>query len=94
MQTPEEDVLNFVQLSELRRVIKDTWPQFAPYLPPLHLWEAKLEELLAIRHRIAHFRTLHRDDLRRVVQVLRDIDNGFWRFCTGYNNPLSILPPW
>jgi len=24
---------------------------------------------------------------------LRDIDNGFWRFCTGYNDAHPILPP-
>lgn len=45
-----------------------------------------------IRHRVAHFRSLHRDDLARVTQFLRDIDSGFWRFCTSYNDPRPVLP--
>jgi len=35
---------------------------------------------------------LHRDDLARVRQFLRDIDAGFWRFCTSYNDPHPVLP--
>jgi hypothetical protein len=26
------------------------------------------------------------------VQFLRDLDNGFWRFCTSYNDPCTLLP--
>lgn len=29
-----------------------------------------------------------RDDLSRVEHVMRDFDQGFWRFCTSYNNGL------
>ncbi|MGU7772316.1 hypothetical protein ACV229_19355 [Burkholderia sp. MR1-5-21] len=92
MPTPEDDVLSFVQLSELKRVISDHWRLFEAYMPPKTIWDAKLEEVLAIRHRVAHFRSLHRDDLPRVVQFLRDIDQGFWRFVTSYNNPHPVLP--
>ncbi|VVE48932.1 hypothetical protein PCO31111_04601 [Pandoraea communis] len=92
MPTPEDDVLSFIQLSELKRVISDHWKLFESYMPPKTIWDAKLEEVLAIRHRVAHFRSLHRDDLPRVVQFLRDIDGGFWRFCTSYNNPNPVLP--
>jgi hypothetical protein len=92
MPTPEDDVLSFIQLSELQRVIADHWHLFQTYLPPKSIWEAKLEEVVAIRHRIAHFRSLHRDDLQRVRQFLRDIDQGFWRFCTSYNDPYPVLP--
>lgn len=92
MPTPEDDVLSFIQLSELQRVITDHWSLFEAYLPPKTIWEAKLEEVVAIRHRIAHFRSLHQDDLPRVKQFLRDIDQGFWRFCTSYNNSHPVLP--
>jgi SAV2148-like HEPN len=92
MPTPEDDVLSFIQLSELQRVVADHWHLFEAYLPPRTIWEAKLEEVVAIRHRVAHFRTLHRDDLARVRQFLRDIDQGFWRFCTSYNDAHPVLP--
>lgn len=92
MPTSEDDVLSFIQLSELKRVISEHWLLFEAYLPPKMIWDAKLEEILTIRHRIAHFRSLHRDDLPRVMQFLRDIDNGFWRFCTSYNNARPVLP--
>jgi len=92
MPTAERDPLSYVQLSELRRIISDDWSLFEPFLPPKPIWEAKLEEISQIRHRIAHFRTGHHDDLQRVVQLLRDLDHGFWRFCTSYNDPHPILP--
>ena len=92
MPTPEDDVLSFIQLSELQRVVANHWELFEEYLPPKSLWEAKLEEVVAIRHRIAHFRSLHRDDLPRMRQFLRDIDQGFWRFCTSYNDAHPVLP--
>lgn len=92
MPTPEDDVLSFVQLSELQRVVTDHWDLFQAYLPPKTIWDAKLEEVVAIRHRVAHFRSLHRDDLPRIRQFLRDIDKGFWRFCTSYNEAQPVLP--
>jgi hypothetical protein len=92
MPTTEDDVLSFIQLSELQRVVAEHWHLFETYLPPKTIWDAKLEEVVAIRNRIAHFRSLHRDDLARVRQFLRDIDQGFWRFCTSYNNAQPILP--
>lgn len=92
MPTPEEGVLSFVQLSELLRVVGEEWKLFEAYLLPRNLWEAKLQEVLAIRHRIAHFRTIHSDDLPRLRQFLRDVDHGFWRFCTSYNDAKPVLP--
>jgi hypothetical protein len=93
MPTPEEDPLSYAQFSELCRIISEDWRLFEPFLPPKSIWAAKLEEITQIRHRVAHFRAGHRDDLDRVVQLLRDIDHGFWRFCTSYNDPHPVLPP-
>ena len=72
--------------------MSDEWTLFEPYLPPQNLWDAKMEELQQIRHRVAHFRVGHEDDQRRVKQVLRDIDDGFWRFCASYNEHHPVLP--
>jgi hypothetical protein len=65
---------------------------FDPFLPPEKIWDAKLDEVSQVRHRVAHFRHGHADDLQRVVQLLRDIDKGFWRFCTSYNDIHPVLP--
>ncbi|HEX2875936.1 MAG TPA: Swt1 family HEPN domain-containing protein [Polyangiaceae bacterium] len=93
MPTAEENQLSYAQLSQVRRIITDNWSMFESYLPPQNVWEAKLDEVAQIRHRVAHFRTTHADDLARVVQLLRDIDAGMWRFCTSYNDPNPVLPP-
>jgi hypothetical protein len=87
------DTLSYAQLSMLAKVIDDNWPLFEHYFPPQNIWRAKLEEVAQIRHRVAHFRCGHADDLQRVRQFLRDLDQGFWRFCTSYNDAHSPLPP-
>jgi hypothetical protein len=92
MLTQEEALLSFAQLSDLRKIITAEWRLFAPILPPTTIWEAKLEEVSQIRHRVAHFRLGHHDDLQRLVQLLRDVDKGFWKFCTSYNNPRPVIP--
>jgi len=92
MLTPEENLLSYAQLSELRDIISANWTLFEKFLPPQTLWEAKLKEVAQIRHRIAHFRSPHEDDLKRVEQLLRDIDKGFWEFCTSFNATGPVLP--
>lgn len=93
MPTPEMNALSYASLGQLTVLIDAHWDCFAPYLPPKPLWEAKLKEIAQIRHRIAHFRTGHADDHPRLLQFLRDVDRGFWTFCTSYNDALPILPP-
>ncbi|HWG41593.1 MAG TPA: hypothetical protein VN688_02325, partial [Gemmataceae bacterium] len=83
---------SYAQLSTLCKIIGENWRLFVPFLPPKSIWDAKLEEVRQIRHRVAHFRSGHHDDLQRVNQLLRDIDRGFWLFCTSYNNPTPVLP--
>ncbi len=56
MTTPEEESLSYAQLSTLKNVISANWHAFACYLPPHNIWDAKLEEVSQIRHRVAHFR--------------------------------------
>lgn len=92
MPTAEMNALSYAQLSQLLKLIDANWNCFATYFPPKALWEAKLQEISQIRHRTAHFRVGHVDDLARLKQFLRDIDKGFWRFCTSYNDMDPILP--
>lgn len=92
MPTPEMNALSYSQLSDLMALIREHWACFEPYLPPQALWEAKVSEISQIRHRIAHFRVGHADDYQRLRQFLRDIDQGFWTFCTNYNAGGPILP--
>jgi hypothetical protein len=92
MPTPEMNALSYASLSQLTKLIDANWACFELYLPPQALWNAKLIEISQIRHRMAHFRVGHVDDYPRLLQFMRDIDRGFWTFCTSYNNALPILP--
>lgn len=93
MPTREELPTSFMQLSSLLETIRCDWKLFQPYLPPSELWEAKMRELTQIRHRIAHFRYGHKDDLNRVKLILRDVDRGFWNLCSSYNSFVTMMPP-
>jgi hypothetical protein len=92
MPTPEMNALSYSQLSKLTKIIGENWKCFETYFPPRAIWDARLQEISQIRHRIAHFRIGHADDYSRIIQFLRDIDKGFWTFCTSYNNPQPVLP--
>ena len=92
MPTVEINALSFAQLPQLLALIEANWSCFSAYFPPKKLWDAKLEEVKQIRHRVAHFRVGHEDDLARLKQFLRDIDKGFWRFCTSYNALNPVIP--
>ena len=93
MQTSEEDPLSYLQLSDLRRVIEAHWTLFEKYLPPQKQWDARMDEVAQVRNRVAHFRMGNERDLERVVFLLKDLDNGFWRFCTSFNDEHLLLPP-
>ena len=92
MPTREHLPTSYMQIGNLLNTVDTEWRLFEPYFPPQDLWNAKMQEIRQIRHRVAHFRVGHEDDQRRVKQVLRDIDQGFWRFCTSYNEERSVLP--
>lgn len=92
MPTSEEYPLSYVQLWELCRIIKENRTLFDPFLPPKKIWDARMDEIAQVRHRVAHFRKENEHDLDRVVHLLRDIDKGFWKFCTSYNDRHPVLP--
>ncbi len=93
MVTPETTAISYADFSSLCNAIVDEWELFKSYLPKQNIWEARIEEIKQIRNRVAHFRTSHPDDLNRVTQLLRDIDEGIWRFCTSLNNTYSSFSP-
>jgi hypothetical protein len=93
MPTPEADLLSYSTFGDVCSTIENEWDYFQSYLPPKNLWAGKLIEIKQIRHRVAHFRRGHSDDLQRTLQFLRDLDKGFWEFCTSYNRTFPILPP-
>lgn len=93
MPTRETLPTSYMQLGGLLKTISCEWQLFEPYLPPKSIWDAKLLEVRQIRHRVAHFRLGQRYDASRVEQLLRDVDQGFWRFCTSYNSDWPVLPP-
>ncbi len=93
MPGPERQVLSFSSLSELSKIIEARWDLFGSYLPPKNIWLAKLSEVEQVRHRVAHYRYGNSADAARVASFLRDVDHGFWHFCTSYNETWPVLPP-
>jgi hypothetical protein len=91
--TADQNPLNYTTFSDLTKLIGNNWDLFSTYLPPQVNWNVKIEEIVHIRNRVAHFRQGHSDDLDRLIQLMRDIDLGFWKFCTDYNDMQPILPP-
>lgn len=91
MPTPEKMELSFVSFGALVKTIYEEWALFEEFLPPQNIWNARIEEVSQIRNRIAHFRKGHIDDYQRVVQLMRDVDKGFFEFCTSLNKFLYSL---
>jgi hypothetical protein len=93
MATPENDPLWFLSFDSLLRILFDKrlWRLFAPYLTTKQLVRSKLDEIMPVRHRIAHARAINAEDLPRVQAVIRDLDQGFWRFCTSYNDDRGFI---
>lgn len=90
MPTRETLSTSYVLFSQLCRTVSRRWVLFREYLPPKDIWDARISEVEQIRNRVAHFRRGHPDDIKRVQQFLRDIDRGFWKFCTSYNDTWPI----
>lgn len=88
ISTPENDPLWFISFESLLKIIFDAklWKLFDSYFTTKRLLRVRFEEILPIRNRIAHCRDLHAYDVDRLEQLMRDFDQGFWRFCTSYNS--------
>jgi hypothetical protein len=79
MATPDaSNVLAYLDVAHLFDLIGSTnhWPLFEPSLVPKMRWDGTVQELRELRHRNAHCRRPHADDLTRVEQVLSDLQQG------------------
>ena len=88
--TDTENPLAYLDYSQLQDLIERNWAQFAPALIRQPSWTARQEELARIRHRIGHVRRPHDDDLNRIEQTLRDLEQGAFVACASYNK--QIIP--
>lgn len=79
-----EDVLAYADARVLFDLIEDHWGLFEQILPPQKRWLGMSHTMLAVRHRIAHCRKPHRDDLSRLEQMLRDLETGAKIFYRAY----------
>ncbi len=78
------DALAYADVFDLFNVIDEHWSLFEPVLLPKRRWDGVMDELRQLRHRNAHCRRPHRDDLGRIEQVLRDLEAGARRFYVSY----------
>lgn len=79
-----EDLLSYVDASRLFRVIDGHWELFEPVLLPQVRWQGQIDTLSPVRHRIAHCRRPHPDDVPRIEQALRDLEGGARTFYLSY----------
>lgn len=87
MRTPDaQDQLAYLDASPLLQLTLDHWPLFGTYFPAEKIWAGRIEELKAIRNRIGHCRRPHDDDLDRLEQTLRDLEDGAFRATSSFND--------
>lgn len=87
-----DDMLAYADTSVLFELIEENWELFEKELPPEQRWSGMTDTMLAIRHRIAHCRRPHRDDLARLEQWLRDLEVGARIFYGAYVSTRDDLP--
>jgi len=78
MATPHQAALSYLTFGQLWDVISSAanWPLFEPYFPPKQNTEVKIEEVKAIRNRVAHFREPHPNDEKRLMLFWRTWSRG------------------
>ena len=89
-----QDVANLLAYEDtglLFQLIDELWDIFQPSLLLSQAqWTARSEELREIRNRIGHCRDPHRDDIARVEQTMKDLEQGAWEAVSTYNDTISI----
>jgi hypothetical protein len=91
MATAHQAGISYLSFGQLWQIIVEdkNWSLFEPYFPPKHNAIAKMEEVQAIRNRVAHFREPHLSDEARLELFLRDFDHGVRQFCLRYGVGLA-----
>ncbi|WP_437712440.1 hypothetical protein WMF45_43155 [Sorangium sp. So ce448] len=92
MTTSHQASVSYLTFGQLWAVISDNdnWPLFEPYFPPKAITDARIEEIKAIRNRVAHFREPHPQDEARLELFLRDLEPGIRQFCIRYTRATSL----
>lgn len=86
MATPDtSNVMSYLDVGVLFELIRESWPLFEKSLLPQKRWEGWVEEVQQVRHRSAHCRRPHADDLSRIELLLRDLESGAWNALTAHN---------
>ncbi len=95
MATSHQAALSYLTFGQLWDVISNPshWSLFAPYFPPKDNTDVRIEEVKAIRNRIAHFREPHINDTARLELFMRDMEPGIRRFCSRYTTELVSKDP-
>jgi hypothetical protein len=86
------DPLAYADVFDLLALSDEHWPLFAPVLLPKRRCDGAIDELRHLRHRNAHCRRPHHDDVRRVEQVLRDLEAGANRLYVSYLDASASYP--
>ncbi|RKT76666.1 hypothetical protein DFJ68_0062 [Terracoccus luteus] len=85
VNSSSSNILGYLDYSQLIRVISDHWDLFEKALIHRSAWDGRQEELKRIRHRVGHVRWPHSDDLHRLEQTLRDLEQGAFMAFASYN---------
>jgi hypothetical protein len=81
----DDHLLAYADVSALSSVIDSDWTRLSTGIGmPQAVWAGKWAEITSIRHRLAHLRRPHPDDVDRIEQVLRDLDPAANRFLRAY----------
>ena len=93
MESPDSNlILSYLDVTALYELINAHWELFRDSLLDAEVWQGRVRELKQIRHRIAHFRRPHADDLPRIAQTLRDLDRPAVRAVQAYRTRYSCPP--
>jgi hypothetical protein len=83
MATSHAEPTSYLTFRDLWKIVLEdkNWPLFEPYLLSKKILEGRLDEILAIRNRVAHCRDPHENDLARLQLFAKDLDRGLREFC-------------
>lgn len=94
MASPDDQhLLAYTDVGDLFRLIDAHWNDCHHGIGlPRDVWRGRTSELRRIRHRMAHCRRPHDDDVDRVEQTLRDLEPGANRALRSYVNHWPVRP--
>ncbi len=78
-------ILSYLDVFDLFDLIDSHWEIFELSLIDQQVWLGRIKELRQIRHRNAHCRRPHADDLARIEQTLRDLESGTFKAVAAFN---------